>query len=473
MNSMELANPPHARAPRFVFLLCVALATAGCTLPRLGDAPPVRLPTTDPEASLPLAAKAARFEEELDADHLEFWGGLAYRVRRPEGDDGPRRVWYQSDQTCWTGALLGAECERWAATGDAAALHRVRSLLRGLTVLTEITGERGLWARYARPPGREEREGDTPYAHDGASGFEGWRWRGDLSKDQLAGLVFGLCAVTDLVDDPWSRARAARLLSELADRIESRGLQIVEKGRVTTYGDLSPRVKGVPIGVHGAVLLGLAEGAWRATGDPRHRRFLERLVADDVPATLRIPTIRVFAKENWNNPNMVAMALASILRRPPEGDAPLMERTLHREAAGSLATILDLHRGEGNAFWIAVAAPSGKAAGLRERDLEDARRQLAVFPVRKVEEPVDHRGRTDLDHSWWTSRRGRPRVTTPLPVDQMSLGSFIWKSDPFESLQEEGGDGKTRYAGTDFLAAYWPLQRLGLIDVGNAGDPNE
>ncbi|MHC4822194.1 MAG: hypothetical protein ACYTDX_10800, partial [Planctomycetota bacterium] len=66
--------------------------------------------------------------------------------------------------------------------------------------------------------------------------------------------------------------------------------------------------------------------------------------------------------------------------------------------------------------------------------------------------------------SWWCGRRGRPQFTTPLPVDRMSAGAFIWKSDPFEAVQELRDRPNVEYAGTDFLAAYWPLRRLGHIE---------
>jgi hypothetical protein len=384
-------------------------------------------------------------------------------VRLPESGDGPLRPQYGADTCAWTGALLGAECERFAATGDPAALDRVRTLLGGLGTLTEATGRRGLFARYACPAGFLRREGSPEEWRDGGPGFEGWRWRGDLSKDQVAGLVYGLAAVTDLVPDPGARAKAGRLLGDLADRVLGRGAVIEEEdGVATTYGDLSPRVAGFPVGVNAAIALGLADAAARSTGEPRHRRFLEALVEGGAAASLRVPTIRLLGKEGFSNPNMAAMALASVLRRPPApGDAVAEE--LRREAEGALRRILDLHRGEGNAFWIAVAAPAGAAAGVTPRDLADARNQLARFPLDRSVRALDHAARSDLPRASFASKRGRPQFARPLPVDEQASDAFVWKSNPYEVLQEPDGDGRMVHSGVDFLAAYWPLRRLGLV----------
>ncbi len=455
---MPSRRRPSAPPLPAVALLC--LVAAGCAAaepPRTGPVLPAR-----EGRDLEPAAKARRIEAGLDALHLLPWGGLAYRVRVPVDEGAPVRTWYLSDQAAWTGVLLGAEAERWAATGEEEARRRVLHLLRGLATLSAVTGERGAFARYARAPGVPEREGDSPHWHDGASGHDGWRWRGDLSKDQVAGMLYGLAAVTDLVEDPAARARAAVLLGDLADRVLARGLRIEDPDGVpTTYGDLSPTVAGLPIGVNAAIVLGLADAAARATGEGRHRRALERLLRAGAAGALRFPTLRVLGKENWNNANMVAMALASVLRLPPD-PADGHRVALRAAAEDSLRRILDLHRGEGNAFWIAVAAPAGAAAGADAAELAAARAALARFPVDGRDLPVDHRGRADLEEAFWRSRRGRTRLVRPLPVDEMGAGSFVWKSDPFEALQEAEGDGRNRYSGIDFLAAYWPLRRLGL-----------
>jgi hypothetical protein len=369
-----------------------------------------------------------------------------------------------SDQVAWTGALLGAECERWAATRDPAALGRVKTLLHGLETLSAVTGEAGLLARFACPAGFLRAEPWPLEWHDGASGFDGWRWRGDLSKDQLSGLVYGLAAVGDLVEDTGARARAARLLGAVADRLLGRGGAYEDAGGVpTTYGDVRPRAYGFPVGVNAAVSLGIADAAARATGEPRHRRFLEDLVAGGACEALPFATVRVFGRENFNNPNMTALALASVLRTPPPPGDEVRSR-LRAGAASALRRILELHRGEGNAFWIAVALPAGPAGGATDRDLRDARAQLARFPSDLAERRTDHADRTDLPRCGWNSRRGRAQFLLPLPVDALGAGSFCWKSNPFEVLQDPEGDGRTLYSGTDFLAAYWPLRRLGIVE---------
>ncbi len=369
-----------------------------------------------------------------------------------------------SDQVIWSGALLGAECERWAATRDPAALARVKSLLHGLETLAAVTGERGLLARFACPAGWIRSEPRPEEWRAGGPGWEEWRWRGDLSKDQLSGLVYGLASVGDLVEDPGARARAALLLGAVADRLLGRGGVYEDAGGVpSTYGDVRPRFLGLPVGVNAAVTLGLADAAARATGEPRHRRWLEALVAGGACGSLPFATVRILGRENFNNPNMTALALASILRTPPPPGDEVRAR-LREGARTAMARILALHRGEGNAFWIAVALPAGPETGVTGRDLRDARAQLLRFPAVLAQRRTDLSGRTDLARCAWNSRRGRSQFLLPLPVDALGPGSFAWKSNPFEVLQDPDEEGNVFYSGTDFLAAYWPLRRLGVVE---------
>jgi hypothetical protein len=432
-------------------LLPLLMALAGCAIPSGRDAPPVPLP--DP-AGPPLEEKAAAFERALDEGHLLPWGALGYRVRVREGKVEPV---YGADTVAWTGALLGAECERWAATGDPAALRRVGTLLGGLETLAAVTGRPGLLARYAAPAGFLGTEPRTAEWREGAAGFEGWRWRGDLSKDQIAGLVYGLTAVTDFVADEALRARAARLLEAVADRLVGRGgIYEDDDGGPTTYGDVRDRVAGLPVGVNAAILLGVAHGAARATGEPRHGRRLDALLRDGAADALPFATVRLFGKENFNAPNMAAMALASILRE----DRAIADPRLRGPAEEAMRRILLLHRGEGTAFWLGIGAPAGLAT---RRDLADARAQLHRFPLARAEFRLDHAGRADLRRASFASKRGRAQFRHPLPVDLLGPGSFCWKTNCYEVLQTPAGDGRTVYSGADFLAAYWPLKRQGIL----------
>jgi hypothetical protein len=381
----------------------------------------------------------------------------------PDGPGGPVVYEYLSDTVIWSGALLGAECERWAATRDPAALERAGRLLGGLETLAAVTGRLGLLARYACPEGFLGKVPHPDEWRDAAPAFPGWRWRGDLSKDQLAGLVYGLAAVVDLVPDRGCRARAARLLGDVSDRVLGRGDALEEAwGRPTTYGDVHHHVKGFPVGVNAAVALGLADAAARATGDARHRRRFERLVAEGACDALRVPTIRIFGRENFNNSNLAALALASVLRVPPDPEDG--ERAEFRAGAeGALRRILELHRGEGNSFWIAIAAPAGEAAGFTGAELCDARTSLARYPAELVGRALDLRGRSDYSHAFWGSKRGRPQLVEPLPLDERGPDSFCWKDNPYESVRDPGAKGIDVYSGADFLAAYWPLRRMGYV----------
>jgi hypothetical protein len=110
------------------------------------------------------------------------------------------------DSAIWTGHYLAAEAFRYQVTRSPEALDSVRRALAGIRSLLDVTGSDVL-ARCLVPA-------DSPYAaaiqqEEGGHGiyyttFAGrnYFWIGNTSRDQYAGVMFGLGVAYDQVDDP-------------------------------------------------------------------------------------------------------------------------------------------------------------------------------------------------------------------------------------------------------------------------------
>ncbi len=416
-------------------LLSAALALPGCA-----SRPPLHAGTlVDPAA---LAARAARGEELMARRFLSPEGMVIYaqsRVRPPDLRRGPYGD--LSDTACWTGYYAGAEALRLAATGDAAARRRLDRALAGLEFLARVTGVPGLLARSAdrnlAVPERARRGGIW---RPGA--VPGTVYRGDVSKDQVAGVLFGLGCVLARVEDPDLRNRAGRLAAEIASRLEADGLALRDRdGKVTKHGDLSPRYLGIPLAVNAAIVLAAFRLSAAGGGPAAHARRYRELVDRGWARAASFAKVRVLGKTNRNNDHMATACLypLALLERDP-AVRELYVRGLLRVAAGV--------RGEGNSLFLGYAMA---VAGPREDLLLEAWGSLARLPVVKESRPVDLRG----------------RVRGVVPMEMRPYTVFIWRSDPYVlRWGPRGRKEPKRYAPVDYLAAYWLLRAHDLLPPG-------
>jgi hypothetical protein len=138
-----------------------------------------------------------------------------------------------------------------------------------------------------------------------------------------------------------------------------------------------------------------------------------------------------------------------------------------RLRAAALATLERSYAavaGDGNALAAAVYL------GERPRDdraLEDARRTLERFPLDRWARPVDLRGRPEFPRALLPDRRGIARSRVPIPPDLRPASAFLWKSDPYVLVGNQGpGSEKRKYSGCDWLLAYWMLRSRGFLEPG-------
>src|SRR5262245_42685205 len=109
------------------------------------------------------------------------------------------------DSATWTGHYLAAEAFRYKATRSLEALANAWTALRGIRSLIDVTGNDVL-ARCIVPTdslfGADiQREEGGHGVNFGSLGGRPYFWIGNTSRDQYSGVMFGLSAAYDMIDD--------------------------------------------------------------------------------------------------------------------------------------------------------------------------------------------------------------------------------------------------------------------------------
>ena len=132
--------------------------------------------------------------ELLETDLVERFllEGQVPPKRRPPSDAVPYVSYNMPDNAYMTGMYLANQTYRWRADRDPKARELAREACRALHTLLAVTGKPGLFARSFMP-------WEMPYQDDGEwhkSADGRYRWRDDVSSDQVDGYMYGCRCTT-------------------------------------------------------------------------------------------------------------------------------------------------------------------------------------------------------------------------------------------------------------------------------------
>ncbi len=134
-----------------------------------------------------LIEKAERFEEIIQQQHMPL--GLVFDVF-PPSNGKPARYVDVEDAAIWTGIYIASQAFRFSVTSEQQAMESLERSLAAIHDLRMITGKEGLIAR-GFLEGTDTSVFDAE-GHVGTGDYEGYVWRGDVSRDQYLGVFFGL-----------------------------------------------------------------------------------------------------------------------------------------------------------------------------------------------------------------------------------------------------------------------------------------
>ncbi|MBI5596974.1 MAG: hypothetical protein HY928_12855 [Elusimicrobia bacterium] len=401
----------------------------------------------------PLTEQARDMERDLDADFTAL-GGRLFLIDTPPVQVG--------DVCLWQGVFAAEAALRAAGGGLPADKGRAARALEGLR---HLSSKGRPIARSVYPASLATEPGGGWSFADGR-----WKWKEDASVDSMAGWVFGVLMVRELV--PELRPEADSLILGFAAALKGNGYRLRNgDGTLTRFNRVGGGWVNSPPGVLStlAVLKAAARadpaGPWGAA----HARF----VAEGQDRWGAYASGPLLWKNKTTNHNIAFLSLSSALLSE---DDPARQTVYAR----GLVRLHRLVERTGNSFWTYLSLWSLERAGFgeAERDREVAlwmaRRRLHLarakvamlewqYPACKVKREVVNSSRADLPFSRWPFF-GRLALRQPLPLWERPPADFVWQRSAY-SLDDWVGyaqEPPQRFSPLDFLVAY----RLGLAVGG-------
>lgn len=403
---------------------------ASCIAALICAATPVPLRADD--------ATALAIGKQIQAAHTPF--GLLFDVVYTDADSRERLGYIgYGDAALWTGLYLAADAYRYAVTRSPDALASARRSLVAIDRLSRISGD-GLLARYYYAIDdpfvgffRQDRAG-AEY-HEARLDGRDYYYVTRTSRDQYAGVFFGLGAAFDLLDDPDVRAQASTITTRLVDHLVTSEWHIRQRdGGIhdTFLHRPEQRLSILQLAAHVNPERFAREYA-RHRG--RHSRFAWLGVLIDV----------IDADSAYFKFNLDHLYFYNLLRLEPK-------RTVaHEQYTRAYRRMREAVRDHANAHFNMIDRVLSGPDAKRDRETADL---LAQMPARGLRQrSVDSRG--------VYKACGENRACQPLPVAARAYTDFLWQRHPFRLHQP--GDPRIEHSGLDYILPYWMARYYDVV----------
>ncbi len=430
------------------------------------------------------------------------------------------RFEHHDNDGLFSALYLTAEAFRYGATRDPQALEMIRLLLAGEVDRMSVTGVPGLFTRSYIPPGvngvqcpddpnqyiHDVVEGHNQYVligddgcariYDGAKKewkttdhcvpekYAGWCWVDNVSKDEYAGHMLALGAVSKLVDDPQSQAIAEDLISKVAKHLIKNKMEVVDwDGRVTSYGRIHAATLDDYTGLNAGMALDFIKIAAEVTGDPKiarwyddcllqkhgKKRCLGNILESPKPYTRHLPHNGIFVGENgcmmnYDNNSMHVLSMHNLIWFEHDPDLrEVYQKSLDEDMfrAGGEPRALAF---QNNAFYDFVFAAQKRLGpgsdGPAFDTVSNGIAMLKRFPPRYHYEEI--RTAPEDIVNYCEDRFGQPTAEFAHAPDQRCPDNVMLWTDPYryDSCRK---NRRIVLAPTDYLLPYWMGRYYGFI----------
>lgn len=415
-------------------------------------------PLAPDKTPAPLAAKAASATPaptQADADaiaanivalHMPY-GTLAdpgFASADPTSPDYNTVVSYNrtGDGAIWTGHYLAAQAFRYAVTQSADALTAVRAAVNGVQSLVDVTAPLDpdvlarSWVSQSSPylskiQADEGHNGLYPSTYNGQAVY----WIGATSRDQYAGVFFGLATAYDLVPDATLRPQISALVTRLLDNLIAHAWSVpMPDGSYSTTFDGRPdqQLTLLQIGRH--VNPGKYDAVYTAFAASN-----ASLVAAPITAECS-DTYGSYYKFNLDY-----IDLFDLVRLEPAGSPYL---SFYNSAYSTLRQCTAKHQ---NAHFNMIDRALRGVNGRRD---DDTRTFLGLWLERSRRDYY-----TDVSDKYTAC--GTNEACDIVAVNDRPNTDFLWQRSP--QLLYGGGDGTIETAGIDYLLPYWMARYYGVL----------
>ncbi len=421
----------------------LVLIVAACSIPggRVRTPPPdVTLPLTADRSSA-LADKAGWFEAKIVRQHLTPEGLLAYRIDPAKETLTPTAT---VDMAAWSGVYLGAESLRYQVTRSPDAEVQVGVLIGGIEALMTVSHEPGVLARsiVRRDAGKSF---DDEHWHPSATRSD-LMWMSNVSVDQVTGIMFGVGAAFDAVEDGPLRRRVVEATRVIVGDIVDHGMTIRDvHGNPTKHGDLT--CGAFTENLNCLIALSAVKVAHHVTGSERFAEAYRTLVRRGYPEHAVAARHRWWERVtgvNHSDNNLAFLAYYNLIRY--ETDPRLS--ALYRQ---SLQRAWSVVRRERNPFFTFVYHALAPKSEWDAEALADAMDSLERFPTMESRYDPEALASGCIAHR--LDRLRRRQACAPLPMDERPQVAVEWNQNP--ARLEPGTRDRGAYSGFDYLVAYW------------------
>ena len=351
-----------------------------------------------------------------------------------------------ADMAIWSGCYLAIEALRYEETGDRDAAERIRSLVSGIDLLVNVTGKPGLLAR-----GLKQR-GDSSFPlgdnwHE--SSFDpNLIWLGDVSVDQIDGVLFGAGVAYDAINDISVKENISKWAGAIVDHILDHGMTIQDiDGSQTKHGDLTCGLFSEDLNC--LIALMAVKVAFHVTGEKRFEKAYEELVRLKYPeraVSARRPWWEFFLGVNHSDNNLAFLAYFNLIRY--END-PRLLKLYHKSLQRAWLVV----RRDRNPFFTYLFRNLYPSSEKDPQALEEAFETLVFFPNDRRFFNSERVVTEVTCVSFFRDRQGRRQACSPLPIDLRPPTPIEWNENP---SRLEGTDvGFQTFSNIDYLLGYW------------------
>jgi hypothetical protein len=342
------------------------------------------------------------------------------------------------DSATWTGHYLAAEAFRFKVTGSQDALANVWKALKGIRALRVVTGT-DLLARCLVPPDwtfaasiTNEEAGHGIYT--GTVDGQSFKWVGGTSRDQYAGVFFGLAVAFDMVDDPTVRSFIqTEVTAHLNFLLDNDWAVVLPDHSISTVflGRADQQLSLLQIGRH------LNPEQFESTYESYRSNY----------ATLVIAPIGFDSLDDYSSYfkfNIDEDTLYNLIRL----EDTRKNRKRYVKAYNVLRATIDNHL---NAHFDMIDRAIKDADPVRDALIRSELDDWLKRPRRDVS--VDNRSKYQLC--------GSSRACHPIAVGDRVPTDFVWQRNPFDTVG--GGAGTIEGAGIDYILPYWMARYYGVL----------